>query len=53
MRLARFFRDIGRATVAPGVPKPADLQRMIEISRAYGYWLGGPADNAAAGISFG
>jgi quercetin dioxygenase-like cupin family protein len=55
MRLAWFFRDIGRpvATVAPGPPKSADLQRMIEISRAYGYWLGGPADNAAVGISFG
>jgi quercetin dioxygenase-like cupin family protein len=55
MRLARFFRDIGRpvATIEPGAPKPADLQRLIEISHAYGYWLGSPADNAAVGISFG
>ena len=55
MRLGRFFRDIGRpvATVAPGAPKPADLKRLVAILHAYGYWLGSPADNAAAGISFG
>jgi hypothetical protein len=55
MRLGRFFRDIGRpvATVAPGAPKLADLQRLVETSHAYGYWLGSAADNAAAGVSFG
>jgi quercetin dioxygenase-like cupin family protein len=52
MRLGRFFRDIGRP-VATGAPKPADLKRLVEISHAYGYWLGSPADNAASGISFG
>lgn len=55
MRLGRFFREIGRpiTTVEPGPPKRADLQRFVEIAQAYGYWLGSPADNAAAGISFG
>jgi quercetin dioxygenase-like cupin family protein len=55
MRLGRFFRDIGRpvASIKPGAPKPADLQRLVEVSHAYGYWLGAPEDNAAVGISFG
>jgi len=55
MRLGRFLRDIGRplATVEPGPPKPADLQRLVATSQAYGYWLGSPADNAAVGISLG
>jgi quercetin dioxygenase-like cupin family protein len=53
MRLGRFLRDIGRpvATVEPGPPKPADLARLLETSHAYGYWLGSPEENAAAGIS--
>ena len=55
MRLGRFFRDIGRPVTmanqsAPGL---ADFQRLLEIAHAYGYWLGSPADNAAAGLSFG
>jgi quercetin dioxygenase-like cupin family protein len=55
MRLGRFLRDIGRplATVEPGPPKPADLQHLVETTQAYGYWLGGPADNAAVDISLG
>ena len=55
MRLGRFFRDIGRAaaTIPPGPPKPEDLERLVEIAHRYGYWTGGPADNAAIGISFG
>jgi hypothetical protein len=28
------------------------LQRLLEISHDFGYWLGSPADNAVAGISF-
>jgi quercetin dioxygenase-like cupin family protein len=52
-RLGRFFLEIGRpaATVAPGPPTPADLQRFLQIARAYGYWLGSVEDNAAIGIS--
>jgi hypothetical protein len=55
MRLARFFRDIGRplAMADPGPPTPADLQRPADVAQAYGHWLGGAADNAAVGISFG
>jgi quercetin dioxygenase-like cupin family protein len=55
MRMGRFFRDIGRpaATVPPGPPNPADLERFFEIAHRYGYWLGGPEDNAAVGLSLG
>jgi hypothetical protein len=55
MRLGRFLREIGRplATVEPGAPDAAHIQRSVEIAHAYGYWLGSPADNAAAGISLG
>lgn len=54
MRMGRFFREVGRpaATVPPGPPNPAYLQRFFEITRRYGYWLGGPEDNAAVGLSF-
>ena len=47
MRLGRFLRDISRPAETASTPKPEDLQR------AYGYWLGSPADNAAVGISLG
>jgi quercetin dioxygenase-like cupin family protein len=52
MRLGRFLRDNGRplAEVEPGTPKAADLQRLVEVAHTYGYRLGTPADNAAAGI---
>jgi quercetin dioxygenase-like cupin family protein len=55
MRLGRFLREISRplATVSPAPPKPADVQRLVEVAQAYGHWLGSPADNAAVGISFG
>jgi quercetin dioxygenase-like cupin family protein len=55
MRLGRFFRDIAvpLALATQGPPTPADLQRMVGLTEAYGYWLGGPADNAAVGISIG
>ncbi|MBV8103945.1 MAG: cupin domain-containing protein [Hyphomicrobiales bacterium] len=55
MRHARFLRDIGRpaALAGGGAPTPADLQRLVEASRAYGYWRGSPADNSAVGISLG
>ena len=55
MKLGRFFRDIGRplGTFSPGPPPPAELQRFVELSHNYGYWLGSPADNAAVSISLG
>jgi hypothetical protein len=53
MRLGRFLRDVGLPVSAArqGPPTPADLRRMVGLNEAYGYWLGGPADNAAVGIS--
>ena len=55
MRLGRFLREIAKPTqgVEAGAPTPEDLQRFVELANAYGYWLGGPADNEAVGISFG
>jgi len=55
MRLGRFFRDIAVpvALAGKGPPSPADLQRLVGVAEAYGYWLGSPADNVALGISMG
>lgn len=55
-RMGRFFHDIARpvATVPPGPPRPADLERFyFNIAHEYGHWLGSPEDNAAVGISLG
>ena len=51
MRLARFFRELARplATVKPGAPTPEEIQRFLELTHAYGYWVGSPEDNAAVG----
>lgn len=55
MKLARFFRDAGRplAAVKPGPLTPEEIQRFLELTHAYGYWVGSPADNAAVGLSLG
>jgi quercetin dioxygenase-like cupin family protein len=55
MRLARFFREAGRplATVKPGPPTSEEIQRFLDLTNAYGYCVGGPADNAAIGLSLG
>jgi len=49
-RLARYFREAGRPA-APGTeplpPTPDDIQRMIRVSKAYGYWIASPAESAA------
>lgn len=52
MRLGRFLREFGRPAETAGPPTAADFERFIELARAYGYWLGSPADNAAIGITF-
>ncbi len=49
-RLARYFREAGRPAkrgtdVLP--PTPDDIQRLIRVSEAYGYWLASPAESAA------
>jgi quercetin dioxygenase-like cupin family protein len=48
-RLARYFREAGRL-VKPGTeilpPTVDDIQRMIRLSEAYGYWIASPAESA-------
>jgi len=49
-RLARYFREAGRpAMPATEVlpPTPDDIQRLIRVSQAYGYWIASPAESAA------
>jgi quercetin dioxygenase-like cupin family protein len=55
MKMGRFLREIGRpaATVASGPPAAADLQRFVQRAHDYGYWLGGPEDNAAIDLLLG
>ena len=49
-RLARFFREAGRIA-APGTarlpPVPDDIQRLVRVSKAYGYWIASPTESAA------
>ena len=49
-RLARYFREAGRPAT-PGTelspPTPDDIQRMMQVSKAYGYWLASPAESTA------
>lgn len=49
-RLASYFREAGRP-VKPGTevqpPTADDIQRMIRVSEAYGYWVASPAESAA------
>lgn len=52
-KLGHFFEEIGRPVLPshhPEPPTPEDLQRFVEISRRYGYWLATPEENAAVGI---
>lgn len=49
-RLARYFREAGRPAT-PGTellpPTPDDIQRMVRVSEAYGYWIASPTESAA------
>ena len=49
-RLARYFREAGRPAT-PGTdlspPAPEDIQRMMQVSNAYGYWIASPAESTA------
>ncbi len=50
-RLGEWFQEAGRpVTGDPGPPTPEDLARLIAVSARYGYRLGTPAENRAAGI---
>ncbi|MGV1868874.1 MULTISPECIES: cupin domain-containing protein [unclassified Rhizobium] len=51
-KLGQFFRDVGRPFEDAPLPAPtaADFERFTSVASAYGYWMGGPADNAEYGI---
>jgi quercetin dioxygenase-like cupin family protein len=50
-RLGEWFSEAGRpVTGEPGPPTPDDLARLIAVSGKYGYRLGTPDENTAAGI---
>ena len=51
-KLGRALREMGQLASEAGkrIPRPADIQRLMEISERYGYWLGNPEENAAVGI---
>lgn len=50
-RLGEWFSEAGRpVTGEPGPPTPDDLARLIAVSGKYGYRLGTPEENRAAGI---
>jgi len=51
-RLGRALREMGQLASEGGkrIPTPADIQRLVEISERYGYWLGSREENAAVGI---
>ncbi|MGO9784568.1 MAG: cupin domain-containing protein [Streptosporangiaceae bacterium] len=50
-RLGRWFQEAGTPlTAAPRPPTREDLARLIAVSAKYGYWLGSPEENSAAGI---
>jgi hypothetical protein len=50
-RLGRFFREVGRpVTGSPEPPAPGDVAQFIAVACRYGYTLGTPGQNAAAGI---
>jgi quercetin dioxygenase-like cupin family protein len=48
VRLGRALREMGQVAASPDA-----IQRLAEISQRYGYWLGGPEENAAVGIVLG
>ena len=50
-RLGNWFEEVGTpATSARRPPTAEDLERLLAVSRKYGYWLGSPEDNAAVGL---
>jgi quercetin dioxygenase-like cupin family protein len=51
-KLGRALREMAVFTSENGTqfPSQADMQRIVEISERYGYWLATPEENAAVGI---
>lgn len=54
-KLGRALREMAKITSQNETqfPSPAAIQRIVEISERYGYWLGSPEENAAVGIALG
>jgi quercetin dioxygenase-like cupin family protein len=49
-RFASFLSEAGRPVIPGGVfapPSPEDIQRLMRVSKAYGYWNASPAESAA------
>jgi quercetin dioxygenase-like cupin family protein len=49
-RFACFLSEAGRPATPGAVftpPSPEDIQRVIRVSQAYGYWNASPAESAA------
>jgi quercetin dioxygenase-like cupin family protein len=49
-RFACFLSEAGRPATSGAVftpPSPEDIQRVIRVSQAYGYWNASPAESAA------
>ena len=51
-KLGRALWEMGELVSEGGteLPSPAAIQRLMEISERYGYWLGSREENAAVGI---
>ena len=51
-KLGRALQEMGQLTSEYGTQFPSQtaIQRLVEISTRYGYWLGGQEENAAVGI---
>ena len=49
-RFASFLSEAGRPVIPGAVfapPSPEDVQRLMRVSQAYGYWNASPAESAA------
>ncbi|HEY2529419.1 MAG TPA: cupin domain-containing protein [Xanthobacteraceae bacterium] len=49
-RFASFLSEAGRSAIPGAVfasPSPEDIQRLMRVSQAYGYWNASPAESAA------
>ena len=52
-RLQRFFQELAdplEPATFPPAPTPEVMQRLLEVSASYQYWIGSAADNAMIGI---
>ena len=49
-RFASFLSEAGRPVIPGAVfapPSPEDIQRLMRVSQAFGYWNASPAESAA------